>query len=149
VSSTWHSAKRPLCRVTTPGPRQKPTTVSFIMVADGPLPSATFAECQTLGKHGFAESSSVPSVLHSANQLVTERRTLPSAALGKGRAGCWSLLQEQDACQRRHKVDQKLGLRRSRVHMGLKSQLQHIHMIRCRLQHIDLLILINSFLNFS
>jgi hypothetical protein len=51
--------------------------------ADGRLPSAFFAECQTLGKHVFAECGPVPSVLRSVNQLVTESRTLPSAALGK------------------------------------------------------------------
>jgi hypothetical protein len=58
--------------VPTLGPRQKLTAVSFRTAADGPLPSAT-----------FAESFSVPSFLHSVNQLVTESRTLPSAALGK------------------------------------------------------------------
>jgi hypothetical protein len=57
--------------------------VSFGTVVDGPLPSATFAECLTLGKHGFAESSPVPSVLHSANQLITESSSSPSAAFGK------------------------------------------------------------------
>jgi hypothetical protein len=36
------------------------------------LPSAFFAEC-----------GPVPSVLHSVKRLVTEGRTLPSAALGK------------------------------------------------------------------
>jgi hypothetical protein len=69
--------------VPTLGPRQRLTIVSFRTAADGPLPSATFAECLTLGKHVFAESFSVPSVLHSVNQLVTESRTSPSAALGK------------------------------------------------------------------
>ena len=42
-----------------------------------------FAECLTLGKAVFAECLAVPSVLHSVNKLFTERRTLPSAALGK------------------------------------------------------------------
>jgi hypothetical protein len=37
----------------------------------------------TLGKAVFAECLAVPSVLHSVNKLFTERRTLPSAALGK------------------------------------------------------------------
>jgi hypothetical protein len=55
------------------GPRQRLTAVSFRTAADGPLSRAA-----------FAESFSVPSVLHSVNQLVTESRTLPSAALGKG-----------------------------------------------------------------
>jgi hypothetical protein len=78
-----HSAKKHLCRVPTLDPRQRLTAVSFRAAADGPLPSATVAECLTLGKEIFAESSSVPSVLHSVNQLVTESRSLPSAALGK------------------------------------------------------------------
>jgi hypothetical protein len=47
------------------------------------LPSAIFAECLPLGKAVFAECSSVPSVPHSVNKLFIERRTLPSAALGK------------------------------------------------------------------
>jgi hypothetical protein len=83
VSNIWHSAKKPFCRVPTLGPWQRLTVVSFMTAADGPLPSATFAECLTLGKHVFAESSPMPSVLHSVNQLVTESRNLPSAALGK------------------------------------------------------------------
>jgi hypothetical protein len=53
------------------------------MAANGPLPRAIFAECLTLGKAVFAECLDVPSVLHSVNQLFTERRTLPSAVLGK------------------------------------------------------------------
>jgi hypothetical protein len=47
------------------------------------MPSAFFAECLPLGKAIFAECFAVPSVLHSVNKLFTERRTLPSAALGK------------------------------------------------------------------
>jgi hypothetical protein len=66
------------------GPRQRLTTVSFRLATDDPLLRATFDECLPLGKRVFAESFSVPSVLHSVNQLVTESRTLPSAALGKG-----------------------------------------------------------------
>ena len=65
------------------GPRQRLTTVSFRTAADGPLPRAAFAECLPLGKRVFAERFSVPSVLHSVNQLVTESRCSPSAALGK------------------------------------------------------------------
>jgi hypothetical protein len=83
VSNIWHSAKKPLCRVSILGPRQRLTAVSFMTAADGPLPSVTFAECLILGKHVFAESSLVPSVLHSVNQLVTESRNSPNAALGK------------------------------------------------------------------
>jgi hypothetical protein len=41
-------------------------------------------ECSALGKEVFAECISVPIVLHSVNELVTESRTLPSAALDKG-----------------------------------------------------------------
>jgi hypothetical protein len=39
-----------LCLVPTLGSRQRLTAVSFGTAADGPLPSATFAECFTLGK---------------------------------------------------------------------------------------------------
>jgi hypothetical protein len=43
----------------------------------------------TLGKTVFAECLAVPSALHSVNNLFTERRTLPRAALGKvGFAEC-------------------------------------------------------------
>jgi hypothetical protein len=83
VPSTWHSAKNPLCRVPTLGPRQRLTAVNFGTAADGPLSRAAFAECWPLGKMVFAESFPVPSVLHSVNQLVTESRSSPSAALGK------------------------------------------------------------------
>jgi hypothetical protein len=38
----------------------------------------------TLGKAFFARCFAVPSILHSVNKLFTERRTLSSAALGKG-----------------------------------------------------------------
>jgi hypothetical protein len=83
VPHIWHSAKKPLCRVPILGSRQRLTAVSFRTAADGPMPSATFAECLTLGKHVFAECGPVPSVLHSVKRLVTESQTLPSAALGK------------------------------------------------------------------
>jgi hypothetical protein len=53
------------------------------MAANGPLPRAIFAECLPLGKALFAEYFAVPSVLHSVNNLFTERRTLPRAALSK------------------------------------------------------------------
>jgi hypothetical protein len=43
-----------------------------------------FTECLTLGKEIFAECFPVPRVLLSANIVVTESRTLPSAALDKG-----------------------------------------------------------------
>jgi hypothetical protein len=49
------------------------------------LPSAFFAECLPLGKAVFAECFDVPSVRLSVNKLFTERKTLPSAALGKVR----------------------------------------------------------------
>jgi hypothetical protein len=83
VPNIWHSAKKTLCRVPTLGSRQRLTTVSFRTVADGPLPSATFVECFTLGKRVFAEWGPVPSVQHSVKRLVAESLTLPSAALGK------------------------------------------------------------------
>jgi hypothetical protein len=51
--------------------------------ANGPLPRAVFVECLTLGKGRFAECFSVPRAQHSVNCLVTERRTLPRAILGK------------------------------------------------------------------
>jgi hypothetical protein len=54
------------------GPRQRLTAVSFGTAADGPLASAT-----------FAERLPMPSVLHSVNQFITERRTSPSVALDK------------------------------------------------------------------
>jgi hypothetical protein len=65
------------------GPRQRLTAVSFRTAVNGPLPRAIFVECLTLGKAVFAECFAVPSVLHSVNKFFTERRTLPSAALGK------------------------------------------------------------------
>jgi hypothetical protein len=37
---------------------------------DGHLPSATFAECFTLGKRVFAKWGPVPSVQHSVKRLV-------------------------------------------------------------------------------
>jgi hypothetical protein len=42
-----------------------------------------FAECLALGKGIFAECVPVPRVLLSANTVITESRTLPSAALDK------------------------------------------------------------------
>jgi hypothetical protein len=83
VPTIWHSAKKTLCRVPTLGSRQRLTTVSSGTAADGPLPSATFAECFTLGKRVFDEWGLVPSVQHSVKRLVAESLTLPSAALGK------------------------------------------------------------------
>jgi hypothetical protein len=98
LPSVWrrHSAKSPLpsahylalgkmtlCRVPTHGSRQRLTAVSFGMAADGPLPSATFAESFTLGKRVFAEWGPVSSVQHSVKRLVVESLTLPSVALGK------------------------------------------------------------------
>jgi hypothetical protein len=86
VPNIWHSAKRTLRRVPNLGSRQRLTAVSFRTATDGPLPSATFAECFTLGKHVFAECGPVPSIQHSVKRLVAESLTLPSArqkALGK------------------------------------------------------------------
>jgi hypothetical protein len=42
-----------------------------------------FAECLTLGKEVFVECLHVSSVLLSVNMVITESRTLSSAALGK------------------------------------------------------------------
>ena len=71
--ASWHSAKKPLCRVPAVGSRQRLTAVSFGTAADGPLPRAPFAECLTLDKVVFAEYRSVPSVQLSA------KHGLPSA----------------------------------------------------------------------
>jgi hypothetical protein len=83
VPTSWHSAKKTLCRVPTHGSRQRLTAVSSGTAVDGPLPSAAFAECYTLGKCVFAEWGPVSSVQHSVKRLVAESLTLPSAALGK------------------------------------------------------------------
>jgi hypothetical protein len=83
VSTMWHSAKKPLCRVPTVGSWQRLTAVSSGTSADGPLPRAPFVECLTLGKPFFAECRPVPSVQLSVKRLFAERLTLPSAALGK------------------------------------------------------------------
>jgi hypothetical protein len=83
VPTIWHSAKKTLCRVPTLGSRQRLTAVSFGTAVDGPLPSVTCAECETLGKRVFAKWGPVPSVQHSVKWLVAESLTLPSAALGK------------------------------------------------------------------
>jgi hypothetical protein len=83
VPTTWHSAKKTLCRVSTVGSRQRLTAVNFWTAADGPLPRAPFAECLTLDKGVFAEWGPVPSVQHSVKRLFAESLTLPRAALGK------------------------------------------------------------------
>jgi hypothetical protein len=83
VSTMWHSAKKPLCRVPAVGSRQRLTAVSSGTAADGPLPRAPFAECLILGKRVFAECCPVPSVQHSVKGLFAESLALPSAALGK------------------------------------------------------------------
>jgi hypothetical protein len=75
VPTIWHSAKKTLCRVPTLGSRQRLTAVSFGKAADGPLPSAPFVECFTLGKHVIAEWGPVPSVQHSVKRLVAESLT--------------------------------------------------------------------------
>jgi hypothetical protein len=83
VSTIWHSAKKPLCRVPTVGSRHRLTAISFGTAADGSLPSAPFAECLTLGKRVFAEWCPVPSVQHSVKRPVAESLTLSNAALVK------------------------------------------------------------------
>jgi hypothetical protein len=45
--------------------------------------ASTFDECLAFGKAVFTECLSVQRVLLSVNLVVTESRTLPSAALGK------------------------------------------------------------------
>jgi hypothetical protein len=47
------------------------------------LPSVAFAKCLALGKEDFVECVSVSRVLLSVNAIVTESRTLSSAALDK------------------------------------------------------------------
>jgi hypothetical protein len=81
VPSIRHSAKKSLCRVPVLGSRQRLTAVSFMTAANGPLPSAFFAECPALGKEAhyrepnFAECGSrqsrlcrVPEKRHSAKR---------------------------------------------------------------------------------
>jgi hypothetical protein len=53
---------------------------------DGRLPSATFAECLTLGKRVVAEWGPVPSVQHSVKRLVAESLTLPNLRPTLGKA---------------------------------------------------------------
>jgi hypothetical protein len=72
-------AKKPLCRVSTTGPRQILTTVSFRR----PLTAICQAPPLLRVQHSAKKCVSVPSVLHSVNDLVVECGTLPSAALGK------------------------------------------------------------------
>jgi hypothetical protein len=69
--------------VPTHGSRQRQMAVSSGTAADGPLPSAAFAEYLTLGKRVFVEWGPVSSVQHSVKRLVAESLTLSSAALGK------------------------------------------------------------------
>jgi hypothetical protein len=118
LPNIWHSAKKTLCRVPTLGSRQRLTAVSFRMATDGPLPSATFAECFTLGKRVFAEWGPVPSVQHSVKRLVAESLTLPSTALGKA---CFAECPTKGTRQRgRHSAKPRilvvLGLPSTRCH---------------------------------
>jgi hypothetical protein len=80
VSAGWHSAKNPLCRVPTTGTRQRLTVVSFRR------PLTALCRAPPLPRVRHLAKTSLPSVLHSVNDLVTECRTLSSArqkALGK------------------------------------------------------------------
>jgi hypothetical protein len=74
-----------LCRVPTLGSRQRLTAVSFGTATDGPLPSATFAEC--FGKRVFVEWGPVPSVQHSVKSLLCrvpdKRHSAKRPTLGK------------------------------------------------------------------
>jgi hypothetical protein len=71
------------------------------MSVDGPLlrtlcRASPFAEWLALGKAVFAECLPVPRVLLSENVVVTESRTLLSAALGKDVfAECWTKSTQQ------------------------------------------------------
>jgi hypothetical protein len=62
---------------------EKITAVSFTRRLTTICLAPPFAECLALGKEIFAECIPVVRVLLSANAVVTESRTLPSAALGK------------------------------------------------------------------
>jgi hypothetical protein len=65
----WHSAKI--------------TAVSYRRLLTALCRASLFTECLALGKAVFAKCLLVPSVLLSVNAVVTESRTLLSAALGK------------------------------------------------------------------
>jgi hypothetical protein len=71
--------------VPTLGSRQRLTAVSFGTATDGPLPSATFAEC--FGKRVFVEWGPVPSVQHSVKSLLCrvpdKRHSAKRPTLGK------------------------------------------------------------------
>jgi hypothetical protein len=61
----------------------KITVVSYRRLLAALCRESLFAECLAVGKDFFVECISLPSVLLSVNVLVTESRSLPSAALGK------------------------------------------------------------------
>jgi hypothetical protein len=75
------------CRTGLPSARTrlstKIMTVSFRRWLTTLCRESSFAECWALDKGVFAECFSVPGVLLSVNVVVTESRTLPSAALDK------------------------------------------------------------------
>jgi hypothetical protein len=64
-------------------PSVKITTVSYRRLLMALCRAPPFVECLALGKVFFDECLSVPRVLLSVNAVLTESRTLPSAALGK------------------------------------------------------------------
>jgi hypothetical protein len=64
--------------------RQKLTAISYRWLLMALCRASPFADCLTLGKGFFTECIPVSRVLLSANTVVTESRTLPSVALGKG-----------------------------------------------------------------
>jgi hypothetical protein len=61
----------------------KITAVSFTRRLATVCRAPPFAECLILGKEIFAECIPVPRVLLSSNAVITESRTLSSAAIGK------------------------------------------------------------------
>jgi hypothetical protein len=76
----------------------KITTVSFRRRLTALCRALPFAECLALGKNFFVECISVSRVLLSVNAVVTESRTLPSAAHGKDFfAECWTKSTRQSA----------------------------------------------------
>jgi hypothetical protein len=77
VPAMWHSAKKLLCRVPAGGPRQRLTDVSCRR------PLTDLCREPSLPSVWHSAKESLPSVPLSVNELFTERRTLPSVALGK------------------------------------------------------------------
>jgi hypothetical protein len=75
--------QRILYPVSDVGHSAKITIVSYRRLLAALYRASLFAECVALGKVVFVECLPVPRILLSVNMVVTESRTLPSAALGK------------------------------------------------------------------